>query len=106
MLKRDGNYRRAYIGVASALLRKGDYKGAMKYAKLADAPAIYNRAFEGYRMEFLKKNFAKMFAVVAALIVVLFVTGRKRKKKRLAEAAALAEQLARDEADRKKKEEG
>ncbi|MBQ9808986.1 MAG: hypothetical protein IJM55_08985 [Ruminococcus sp.] len=106
VLKRDGNYRRAYIGVASALLRKGDYKGAMKYAKLADAPAIYNRAFEGYRMEFLKKNFAKMFAVVAALIVVLFVTGRKRKKKRLAEAAALAEQLARDEADRKKKEEG
>lgn len=106
VLKRDGNYRRAYIGVASALLRKGDYKGAMKYAKLADAPGIYNKAFEGYRMEFLKANFGKIAAVLVILAAVMIFLSKKKKKKRLAEAAALAAKLAEEERERKKKEEG
>ena len=88
VLKRDGNYRRAYVGVASALLRKGDYKGAMKYAKLADAGDIYNKAFEGRRREFLKENFT---AIIAALVVgasALTAFGKYRKKRG---AAAKAE---------------
>ena len=84
VLKRDGNYRRAYIGVASALLRKGDYKGAMKYAKLADAGDIYNKAFEARRREFLKENFTAIAAVLVLGITALTVSGRYRKKRRTA----------------------
>lgn len=96
VLKRDGNYRRAYIGVASALLNAGDYEGAMKYAELADAPAIYNKAFEGYRMDFLKENFTAIIIAVIVLIIGLIVLGKQLKKRRLArEAAEYAEKMER-----------
>ncbi len=81
VLKRDGNYRRAYVGVASALLRKGDYKGAMKYAKLADAGDIYNKAFEGRRREFLKENFTAIAALLVIGIGGLIAVGKYRKKR-------------------------
>ena len=82
VLKRDGNYRRAYVGAASALLRKGDYKGAMKYAKLADAGDIYNKAFEGRRREFLKEHFTAIAAVLVLGIGGLIALGKYRKKHR------------------------
>lgn len=89
VLKSDGNYHRAHIGIASALLRKGDYKGAMKYAKLASSEKIYGKAFEGWRREFLKANFGYILAgviaiaVLAAAAVRLF---RRRKKAKEAES--------------------
>ncbi len=96
VLKRDGNYRRAYIGVASALLNSGDYEGSMKYAELADAPAIYNRAFEGYRMDFLNENFTTILIVIIVLVIAAIIVGRKMKQKKLAkEAAERAELLER-----------
>lgn len=87
VLQRDGNYLRAYIGIASALLRKGDYKGAMKYAKLADAGDIYNKAFEGYRREFLREHFTAI-AVGIVLLVTAFAAWRKIRKKRLTARSA------------------
>lgn len=88
VLKRDGNYRRAYIGVASALLNSGDYEGAMKYAELADAPAIYNKAFEGYRMDFLKEHFTAVIIAVIILIIALAALSKFFKKRRLEREAA------------------
>ena len=82
VLARDGNYRRAYVGIASALLRKGDYKGAMKYAKLADAGDIYNKAFEGRRREFLKEHFTALAAVLALGIAALTALGVYMKRRR------------------------
>ncbi len=90
VLKRDGNYWRANVGVASALLRKGDYEGSMKYAKLAGMGSIYNKAYEGYRMEFLKKHFGAIFAVAAAVIIALLALGVAMKKRRRALAAEAA----------------
>ncbi len=84
VLKRDGNYRSAYIGVALALLRKGDYEGSMKYAKLADDGKIYNKAFEGYRRQFLKEHFTAIAAVVAIAAAALTAFGIYRKKRRTA----------------------
>ena len=75
---------------ASALLRKGDYEGSMKYAKLAGMGSIYNKAFEGYRMEFLKKHFGAIFAVAAAVIIALLALGVAMKKRRRALAAEAA----------------
>ena len=87
VLKRDGNYNRAYIGIASALLRKGDYKGAMKYAKLSDAGDIYNKAFEGYRREFLREHFTAIAAGLVILIAGAVTYGRIKKKRRARTAA-------------------
>ncbi len=107
VLKHDGNYRRAYVGVASALLRKGDYEGSMKYSELADAPAIYNKAFEGYRMNWLKKNFGKMIAVIALIAAALVLLSRwNKKRKAAAEAAKIAaEDKAQAEAAEKRRRE-
>ena len=81
VLRRDGNYRRANIGVASALLRKGDYKGAMKYAKRAGSPEIYNKAFEGYREEFIKQHFTAIIGCIAGGCGLLIFISRRRKKR-------------------------
>ncbi len=81
VLKYDGNYRRAFIGIASALFNKGDYEGSMKYAKLADSPYIYNRAFEGWRTDFLKENLTLILVAVAGvaggIAAVYFVLKKK-----------------------------
>jgi hypothetical protein len=74
--------------VASALLRKGDYKGAMKYAKLAGAGGIYNKAFEGRRREFLREHFASTAAVLVLSAAALTLSGKYRKKRRAEKAAA------------------
>lgn len=76
VLRRDGNYRRAYVGVASALLNKGDYRNAMKYARLGYAPDIYNKAFEGQREIFVREHFGLIF-LIAVIPVVLYIL-RKR----------------------------
>ena len=100
MLKYDGNYRRAYVGVASALLRKGDYEGSMKYAELADSPRIYNKAFEGYRMNWLKANFGQLvLGIVLIIIGVFFLNRLVKKKKQAAEAARIAAEDAAAEAE-------
>ena len=91
VLKRDGNYRRAYVGVASALLRQEDYEGSMKYAELADSPRIYNKAFEGYRMNYLKEHFGTIVFVLVLIAAAWIFISRKLKKRRLAIEAARAE---------------
>ncbi len=87
ILKRDGNYRRAYIGIASAKLNSGEYKEAMKYAKSADAGNIYNNAFEGWRSEWLKENMG-VIAVAVAAVIVCGLVGKRiyRKRKRAKES--------------------
>ena len=91
VLKRDGNYNRAYIGIASALLRKGDYKGAMKYAKLSDSGDIYNKAFEGYRREFLREHFTAIAAGLVIFTAGLIALGRVKKKRRSKTADNISE---------------
>ncbi len=80
VLKRDGSYRYAYKGVASALLRQGDYKNSMKYAEIAGEQEIYSKAFEGYRQEFVRNNGGYIFIALILLVLVLF--HRKRRKRR------------------------
>lgn len=90
VLRRDGNYRMAYIGIASALLNQGEYEESMKYAKLADSPFQYNKAFEGYRSEWLNKYFTPLM-IGAAAVVVLLVGNHirlKRKRKRMPQPEA------------------
>lgn len=82
VLRCDGNYRYAYKGVASALLRNGDYENSMKYAQLADDRNIYSKAFEGYRREFIRTNGGYIFSVFILLILaVTFFRKHRRKSK-------------------------
>lgn len=79
VLKRDGSYRYAYKGVASALLRQGDYKNSMRYAEIAGEQEIYSKAFEGYRQEFIRNNGGYIFS---AILLVLVLFHRKRRKRK------------------------
>lgn len=82
VLQYDGNYRRAFLGISAALLIEGDYEGSMKYAKLADSPYRYNKAFEGWRTEFLSDHIteiAVIIVVIAAGGTVLYFYLKKRK---------------------------
>ena len=87
VLRMDGNYYAAYVGVASALLRQEDYKGAMKYAKKADAGRIYNKAFEGWRRQWLRENGGMLILGIAAVIAAaVFLTRQIRKRRRKGES--------------------
>lgn len=74
VLKYDGNYSYAYNGLAYALLRNGDYRSSMKYARFADNSELYNKAFEEYRSDFLKDNAGKIFIfIIAVIFAVIFI---------------------------------
>ncbi len=78
VIKYDGNYRRAYIGIGNALFQNEEYKEAMKYYKIAASRTKYSKAFEGYRNEFLKKYFT-LILILVILIIVLIVVYSKAK---------------------------
>lgn len=79
VLGRDGNYRRAFVGISSAYINQGRYRDAMKYAKLADSQWLYNKAFEGAREEYINKNLSFIVAVVIIIAAGAFLL-RYRKK--------------------------
>jgi tetratricopeptide (TPR) repeat protein len=87
VLKYDGTYRRAYLGIAAAKLRSGEYEEAMKYAKLADAGKIYDKAFEGYRLEFIRNNFEPILLALIFAAIAIAGTLKIRKDKKAALAA-------------------
>lgn len=91
VLQYDGNYRRAFLGISAALLVEGDYEGSMKYAKLADSPYRYNRAFEGWRSEFLSENMNAIAAIVVVLVIAVVVLRImwKRHKRNVAYASTV-----------------
>ena len=80
VLKYDGNYRRAYIGIGNALFNRYEYKEAMEYFKISISRGRYNRAFEGYRDQWLKDNYALIIFVILALIVLIWVYSFFRKR--------------------------
>ena len=80
VLKYDGNYRRAYIGIGNALYNKYEYKEAMKYFEISISRGRYNKAFEGYRDLWLKANYQKCLAVIVFLAVLIIVYRQLRKR--------------------------
>lgn len=82
VLKRDGNYRRAYLGIASAYYNTGRYKDAMEYAKKADSSWRYNRAFERYRSEWLREHLTGILIIIAVLIAGSWALKRYLRNKR------------------------
>jgi len=72
VLKMNGNYDLAYIGIGRAALRQGEYQKAMKYYKLKHYRVGYSKAFQLYRKKVMEENLWKVLLVLAIIIVVPF----------------------------------
>jgi tetratricopeptide (TPR) repeat protein len=70
VLKRNGNYDLAYIGIGRAAIRQGDYEKAMKYYKLKHYRLGYSKAFQFYRKQWMEENLWKILLVLGILIFV------------------------------------
>lgn len=80
VIKYDGNYRRAYIGIGNALLNAEEYKEAMKYFKISISRMRYNRAYEGYRDQLLQIYFTPAIILIIVLVVGTKVIKTLNKK--------------------------
>jgi len=76
VLKMNGNYDLAYIGIGRAALREGDYRTAMKYYELKHYRIGYSKAFQLYRKQWVEENLWKILLVLAVLIIVPLVVTR------------------------------
>jgi tetratricopeptide (TPR) repeat protein len=69
VLKMNGNYDLAYIGIGRAALRQGEYLKAMKYYKLKHYDIGYGKAFQFYRKQWMEENLWKILLVLGILII-------------------------------------
>jgi tetratricopeptide (TPR) repeat protein len=70
VLKMNGNYDLAYIGIGRAALRQGEYQKAMKYYKLKHYREGYGKAFQLYRKQYMEENLWKILLILAVIILV------------------------------------
>jgi hypothetical protein len=76
VLKMNGNYDLAYIGIGRAALREGDYQTAMKYYELKHYRTGYGKAFQLYRKQWMEDNLWKILLVLGVVIFVPLVIKR------------------------------
>jgi tetratricopeptide (TPR) repeat protein len=69
VLKMNGNYDLAYIGIGRAALRQGEYQKAMKYYKLKHYKQGYGKAFQLYRKQYMEENLWKMLLILAVILL-------------------------------------
>lgn len=68
VLKMNGNYDLAYIGIGRAALRQGEYQKAMKYYRLKRYREGYGKAFQLYRKQWMEANLWKILLVLALVL--------------------------------------
>ncbi|MCL2499164.1 MAG: hypothetical protein FWE90_02385 [Defluviitaleaceae bacterium] len=76
VLRMNGNFNMAYIGVARALLRRGYYRDAMELFRMQNDNANYGRAFGFYRRQWMEEYFW-MFAVALGVLIIVPPVVRK-----------------------------
>ena len=81
VLRMNGNFGLAYIGIARALLRQGYYREAMRYFRLENDATGYGRAFGFYRRIWMEENFW-MFAVAIGILMIVPPVVKKALKVR------------------------
>jgi hypothetical protein len=82
VLKLNGNYDMAYIGIGRSLLRQERYKEAMDYFEFALDDDNYSKAFQLYRKEWIEDNIVWIFISFFLIITVPVVIGKVRKIRR------------------------
>jgi tetratricopeptide (TPR) repeat protein len=78
VIKINSNYEIAYNGIGKLLLRQGKYEEAMNYFELGHDQYYYSKAFQGYRNENIKDNFAAI-SITTLLIVSGLIVWRVRR---------------------------
>lgn len=79
VLRQNGNYDLAYIGIGRARLRQEDYKTAMEYFELKRDKKNYSKAYKLYRKEWIEDNIGLIFGVIF-VGTILYLGGGTVKK--------------------------
>ena len=82
VLKINGNYDLAYVGIGKAYLRQNRNKEAMECFKIKYRRRLYSKAFMYYRKEWIEKNGGKCLLVLLALILIPLIIRRVKAFKR------------------------
>ncbi len=82
VLKLNGNYDQAYIGIGRALLRQEHYQEAMDYFKLKLDDKNYSKAYKLYRKEWFEDHIKVILIVLAVFILLCFGIGFVKKARR------------------------
>jgi len=80
VVRRDGNYTQAYVGLGKAALNAEEYTKALDYFKTAYDQEDYDKAYKYARDAFLKDHFTVIIIVIVLLIVLLIVKKVLNKK--------------------------
>jgi len=70
VLKMNGNYDLAYIGIGRAALRQKEFQKAMKYYKLKHYREGYGKAFQLYRKQWMEENLWWMLLILGIVILL------------------------------------
>lgn len=81
VMRLNGNYDLAYIGIGRALLRQERYKEAMEYFKTKFDDDNYGKAFQLYRKEWVEEHIVALFLGFFAIILIPLGIGRFKKIK-------------------------
>ncbi len=82
VLKLNGNYDLAYIGIGRSLLRQDKFEEAMDYFKLKLDFKNYSKAYKLYRKEKIEDNIVYVFIILVVLLVIIFVKNTVKKIRR------------------------
>ncbi len=82
VLRLNGNYDLAYIGIGRSLLRDDKFEEAMEYFKLKLDYKNYSKAYKLYRKEWIEDHIVIIFTVFIIWLIFIFVRGRIRKFRR------------------------
>ncbi|MBR4554817.1 MAG: hypothetical protein IKO27_04405 [Ruminococcus sp.] len=80
VVKRDGSYTYAYIGLGKAALNEEEYNSALKYFKTAYDQDDYDKAYKYAREAFLREHFTLIIIIIALLVILLIVKGQLKKR--------------------------
>jgi len=72
VLKMNGNYDLAYIGIGRAALRQKEFQKAMKYYKLKHYREGYGKAFQLYRKQWMEENLWWILLIIGLALVLPF----------------------------------
>ena len=70
VLRMNGNFGLAYVGIARSLLRQGYYREAMEFFRLERDQLGYGRAFGFFRRQWMEENFW-MFALALGVVMIV-----------------------------------
>jgi len=70
VLKMNGNYDLAYIGIGRAALRQGEYQKSMRYYKLKHYREGYGKAYQLYRKQWMEENLWKILLILGIILIV------------------------------------